>query len=87
MCIEMLFPYWPSGRDFNQPLIFVFEVVYFIPQQLLSILSSEGDADMHGTKIFISKHSYLSISLWNLYTEPLIGYIVEPYDEVLFGTF
>ena len=51
----------------------LWEFFYFIAQQLLNTLSSEEDVDMHGTiAVFISKHSYLSSSLWNLYTEPLL---------------
>ena len=36
---------------------------------------------MHGTT-FISKHTYLGSFLWNLYTKPLKGSVVEPYGEV-----
>ena len=38
------------------------------------------------TEIFISKYSYFSSSLWSLHTQPLKGSLIEPYDEVPYGT-
>ena len=54
----------------------------------MTSLSPEGDGDMHGTtEAFVSKHSYLSSSFWNLYTQPLKDYNIEPYDDVYMQPF
>ena len=63
-------------------------VIYFIPQQFLNTLLSEGDAYMHATtEAFIFKHFNLSSSLWNVYTEPLQGSVMKPYDDIPYGNF
>ena len=63
----------------------IYTVVYFISHQLLNILSSEGDADMHGTtEAFIAKHSYLSslVPCGTFTPEPLKGSITELYGSI-----